>query len=90
VARVVTHPHRAGAVLLLAAALVALSAVTRLALLFHPNTGALGALEGVLAFLIGFLFDLVAAVFVSAPLFVLIVLAPDRLAATRAWRGLAR
>ena len=72
----------------MALTLVALSALTRVGLLFHPNTGPVGIADAVPVFLIGFAFDAVTAIFISAPVFVFVMLAPNGWAANRAWRAL--
>lgn len=81
--------HRAVPAALLAAALVGVFTLTRVALLLNPATGAVGAAQAGAAFLIGFAFDFVAALFICAPFFALVMLAPNRLARTRSWQALA-
>ncbi|MCC7486524.1 MAG: LTA synthase family protein [Burkholderiales bacterium] len=71
----------------LAAATIALATLTRAALLASVPPGAIGAGEALASLVIGFAFDLVVATFMCAPLLALLMLAPDRLAATRPWRA---
>ena len=73
---------------MLGTTLIALSTLTRLVLLFHPATEGVGIGSVVGAFLIGFAFDVIVAVLICAPLFLLVVLMPNRIAASRAWRAI--
>lgn len=82
----VIRPTRLVPIALLAGVSVAIATLTRAVLLLHPNTGAIGTIA-IQSFMIGFAFDLVVAVFVCAPLLLLTMLAPNRLAATRPWRA---
>ncbi len=87
--RILTRPpedHRATPAALLTVSLIVLSTLTRFALAFHPNTGPIGISDAVAAFALGFLFDAIVAIFVCAPLFSMLMLAPDRWSASRAWR----
>jgi phosphoglycerol transferase MdoB-like AlkP superfamily enzyme len=73
----------------LAALLVALATLTRLALALRPDVAvAHGLLDYPRAFALGLMFDLAAAVYAVTPLVLWLALAPNRLAHTRPYRAL--
>ena len=72
--------------LAVAAVLVAVCTLTRIALALRPDTAALGAADLARSFAYGFAFDTVAAAYAVTPLVLWLALAPGRLARTRAYR----
>jgi phosphoglycerol transferase MdoB-like AlkP superfamily enzyme len=74
--------------LLVGATFVAVSTATRALLLLRPDV-AVGPGEGLQALAAGLGFDLVAACYVTAPMYLWLALVPDRLARTRPYRAAA-
>ena len=72
----------------LAAVLVAVSTLTRIALATRPEVAALGAFDLARAFVLGFVFDLAAAAYFATPMVLWLALAPDRLARSWPFRAL--
>ena len=85
---VMPRPRRLLPPALLFACLVVLFTATRAALLWHPGNPATAAGDAVAAFAIGLAFDVATAVLICAPLYLLTLLAPNRLAASSAWRAI--
>ena len=69
--------------LLAAAAFVAVSTATRVALAMRPEIGLSGIADWTRVFGYGLLFDVVAAFYVAAPFVLWLALVPDRVA--RSW-----
>ncbi len=68
-----------------AAAFILVSTLTRIALALRPEASVIGVPDLARVFALGFLFDLAAAAYALLPLALWLVLAPDRLARTRAY-----